>query len=171
MFALLQEGCGPDVNALAASTDKSAVYQSIVRKQEAAARRLVMYVRSRCQNFGDCADDADPLIAAVRAGYDDIVRDLLIAGADPYVHHCGTPLHAAVERGLASTVSVLLSSPKTDKNALNNDERSPLTMASYLGRGFRCPRTGRFGSVAALLDPCALRKKERGDSHAWSSMV
>ncbi|CAM9362488.1 unnamed protein product [Ectocarpus sp. 12 AP-2014] len=134
MSALLLAGCGPDVNAVAASTGRSALNQSIVGKQEATARRLVMFGAE--VNFEDRADKTGPLIAAVRAGYGDLVRDLLIAGADPNAHQGqdgGTPLHAAAEWGLASTVSVLLSSPKTYKNALNNDGRSLLTMASYLG--------------------------------------
>ncbi|CAM9354784.1 unnamed protein product, partial [Ectocarpus fasciculatus] len=88
-------------------------------------------------NFEDRADKAGPLIAAVKAGYDGLVRDLLIAGADPNArqNECGgTSLHAATERGLASTVSVLLSSPKTEKNARNNNGRPPLTTPSYFGR-------------------------------------
>lgn len=136
MCALLQAGCGPDVNVVAASTGRSALYQSIVGKNEAAARRPVLFGAD--VNFEHRADKAGPLIAAVKAGYDDLVRDLLIAGADPNTRQSdcfeGTPLHAAAERGLASTVSVLLSSPKTDKNALNNAGQSPLTMASYSGR-------------------------------------
>ncbi|CAM9185509.1 unnamed protein product [Ectocarpus sp. 4 AP-2014] len=108
----------------------------ILGKQEAAASRLIIMFGADV-NFEDRADKAGPLVAAVRAGCDDLVGDLLIAGADPNAHQYGwdggTPLHAAAERGLASTISVLLSSPKTDKNALNNDGRSPLTMASCLG--------------------------------------
>ncbi|CAN0437518.1 unnamed protein product, partial [Ectocarpus fasciculatus] len=42
MSALLQAGCGPDVNVVASSTGRSALYQSIVGKHAAAARKLIM---------------------------------------------------------------------------------------------------------------------------------
>ncbi|CAM9433861.1 unnamed protein product [Ectocarpus fasciculatus] len=134
MSALLQAGCGPDVNVVASSTGRSALYQSIVGKHAAAARKLIM--AGADVNFVDRADKAGPLCAAVVAGYDDVVGDLLLAGANPNVRQSdchGTPLHVAAEQGLANTVSVLLSSPSTNKDALDNEGYSPLMIASHRG--------------------------------------
>ncbi|CBJ32237.1 ankyrin repeat protein [Ectocarpus siliculosus] len=78
-----------------------------------------------------------PPPCAVKAGFDDLVHDLLLAGANPNVRQSdshGTPLHTAAKLGLANTVSVLLSSPSTDKNALDNNGCSPLMDASLHGR-------------------------------------
>ncbi|CAN0130687.1 unnamed protein product [Ectocarpus sp. 12 AP-2014] len=135
MSALLQGGCWSDVNVVASSTGRSALYQSIVGKHTAAARKLIM--AGADVNFVDRADKAGPLLAAVGVGCGDLVNDLLLAGANPNVRQGdrrGTPLHSAAKVGLAKTVSVLLSSPSTDKNALDNNGCSPLMAASLNGR-------------------------------------
>ncbi|CAM9297489.1 unnamed protein product [Ectocarpus sp. 12 AP-2014] len=80
-----------------------------------------------------------------------------MAGANPnvIVRHSfghGTPLHAAAKQGLANTVSVLLSSPSTDKNALDNQGFSPL-MASERGHAATVKVLLAAGADTDIRDP------------------
>eukprot|EP00752_Nemacystus_decipiens_P004952 g4505.t1 len=134
--ALLQAGCGPDVNNVSSSSRRSALYQSIVGKHEAAATRLIF--AGADVNYVDPTDRATPLYAAaVTARQAGLVRALLIAGACPNVR-CGdehnyTPLHGAAERGLDKVVSALLGTPRTDKDAVDTQGQSALMLASRAG--------------------------------------
>ncbi|CAB1108018.1 unnamed protein product [Ectocarpus sp. CCAP 1310/34] len=133
MSALLQAGCGPDANVLAPSTGRSVLYQSILSNQKAVARELIL--AGADVNIKDRAEKAGPLLAAVRAGCDDLVRELLMAGANPNArlgYDRGTTLHAAAGMNKAKIVSVLLSSPMTDKDALV-DGYTPLMVAAEQG--------------------------------------
>lgn len=135
--ALLQAGCGPDVNDASSSSRRSALYRAIVGKHAAAARRLLL--AGADVNYMDPTDKHTPLYAAaVVARQDGLVRDLLIAGARPNVrtgcYYHRTPLHGAAELGLEKIVAALLGSPSTDKDAF--DKRyghSPLMLASCRG--------------------------------------
>ena len=136
LSALLQAGCGPDVNSVSSSSRRSALYQAIVGKHEAAARRLI--IAGADVNYEDPTDRATPLYAAaVTAQKEGLVRDLLIAGARPNArarhHQRRTPLHGAAELGLEKIVSALLDTPSTEKDALDDRGLSPLMLASRHG--------------------------------------
>lgn len=133
--ALLQAGCGPDVNKVPSSSKRSALYQSIVGKHESVARCLI--IAGADVNYEDPTDRCTPLYAAaVTARQDGLVRDLLIAGACPNAragYRRRTPLHGAAELGLDRIVSVLLGTPSTDKDTLDDRGYSPLMLASRHG--------------------------------------
>lgn len=136
VYALLQAGCGPDVNNASSSSRRSALYQLIVGKHETAARRLI--IAGAHVNYEDPTDRRTPLYAAaVTAQQDGLVRDLLVAEACPNARTgClrRAPLHSAAELGLEKVVSALMGTPSTDKDALDDEGCTPLKISSYCGR-------------------------------------
>lgn len=132
---LLQAGCGPDVNSVSSSSRRSALYQSIVGKHETAARRLML--AGADVDYEDPTDRSTPLhAAAVVAQQDGLVRDLLIAGACPNAragYERRTPLQRAAGLGLEKIVSALLSTPSTDKDAIDISGNSALMLAYCSG--------------------------------------
>lgn len=137
---LTAAGAQPDVNVVSASSGLSALYLATSLGHENAARRLVM--AGADVNFRDPDGSCDVLDEAVARGCEELVDDLLVAGANPSGasptntsspgsgRH--TPLHVAAESGSTVMVSALLARG-ADKNALDISGGSPLIRAAEEG--------------------------------------
>ena len=130
--ALVAAGAGPDVNVVSASSGKSALYLATSLGHEDAARRLVM--AGARVSFYDANDKCYVIHQAARYRCEELVNDLLDAGADPNINvGFGTPLHFAAEIGSEEIVSTLLTRG-ADKDAPDAQGMSPLMMAAHTGQ-------------------------------------
>ncbi|CAN0292760.1 unnamed protein product, partial [Ectocarpus fasciculatus] len=88
-------------------------------------------------NFEDPVHKRPVLCQATWVGYEQLVTDMLLSGANPSCRdnseYGGSPLHIAASRGLDRIVSTLLLGG-ADKEALDCDGQTPLIWASYEGR-------------------------------------
>ncbi|CAN0293800.1 unnamed protein product, partial [Ectocarpus fasciculatus] len=114
---------------------RSALYKAILLGHEDVARRLV--VAGADVNFEDPVRKRPVLCGATRVGYEQLVTDMLLSGANPSCRdnsdYGGSPLHIAAAKGLDRIVSTLLLRG-ADKEALDCDGQTPLIWASYAGR-------------------------------------
>eukprot|EP00752_Nemacystus_decipiens_P007696 g6879.t1 len=100
---------------------------------EAAAAMGYRDVTQRLVKGG--AEIGDAFHRAVQGGHGDIVRDLLESGASitaKYTTTGHTPLHVAAGWGKTDLVQLLLLKG-ADKDALDNEEMTPLVLAGYQG--------------------------------------
>lgn len=124
--SLLLAGAQPDVNVVSAPTKRSALYVAAKCGYVDAARRLLL--AGADPNFKDPTDKGTVLHEAVDGGHEQLVRDLLAAGAYANARRCPwqegyTPLHLAASRGNLGILSALIAFG-ADKDAL--DIRSAL---------------------------------------------
>ena len=150
--AVLHRGSWSDVNVLATSSKRSALYTAVVGGHEAAARKLIL--AGADVDYVDPGDGYPPLVAAVCSGSGVMVTHLLMAGASPsdygekdppnYAHGASRrfPLLAtAAFAGYDEIVSALLEKTTADMNVFVDGD-TPLMLAS---------RQGPLDTVMALL--------------------
>ena len=153
---LLRAGAQPDVNVVSCSANWSALYTATVLGHEAVARRLV--VAGADVHFQDPVRMSRVLNEATRGGQEQLVADLLIAGANPSwpKDSDGAPLHVAAERGFNGIASALLLGG-ADKDALDHDRKTPLMLAS---------REGHVSVVKTLLSAGAYARFRSMGNHS-----
>ncbi len=109
----LKMGSRSDVNVLATSSKRSALYTAVVGGHEAAARKLIL--AGADANYVDPLDGYPALVPAVCSGSAILVNDLLLAGAhsgllcrDRESGEVFSPLQIAAAAGRDEVVSTLL---------------------------------------------------------------
>ena len=134
---VLKKGSRSEVNVLATSPGRSALYTAVKGGHEAAARKLIL--AGADVNYEDPDDECPPLVAAVRGGCGTVVTDLLLAGAsspdDWEDDDCHSLLQIAAESGHTEVVSALLGADM-DVNGSTTPEdgySTPLMLASSNG--------------------------------------
>ena len=145
MSSLLDAGAGPDVNVVSACpkiwgsagfSEVSALYLAAFNPHKDVARLLVKAgadVNFQAQGSG--SDGSSILSLAARGACEELVNDLLQAGADPNMDvqpECRA-LHWGVRCGSEGIVSALLAAG-ANKNALDCDLQSPLIVAACRDR-------------------------------------
>lgn len=135
--AVLQKGSRSDVNVLARSSKRSALYTAVVGGHEAAARKLIM--AGADVNYVDPVDGYPALVLAVRSGSATMVTDLLLAGASPCDCNDGdnypssvSLLQVAAAEGHQEIVSAMLSTT-ANINAADRYGNTALMLAARRG--------------------------------------
>ncbi len=123
------------VAALEVPTDEQIqAFYLAVWEGDASAVEVMLINNIRLVNI-DLDDNESPLFTAIHQGYDQIVKLLLAAGANPdKVNAWGqTPLHEAREKDFVQIMQLLLSGG-ADPNKGDSDGRTPLFNAALYGQ-------------------------------------
>ncbi|CAM9196446.1 unnamed protein product, partial [Ectocarpus sp. 8 AP-2014] len=91
---LLEAGAQPDVQVVSCWSKRSALYTAVMFGHEDVARRLV--TAGADVNFKEPGRKRTVLAEATRAGYEQLVGDMLLSGANPNcTDRYEPPLHIA----------------------------------------------------------------------------
>ena len=159
MSGLLDAGAGPDVNVVSAwssySSKASPLYVAASHGHEDVARLLV-----KAGADVNCPGGTSILSRAVEHECEELVNDLLRAGADPNWDEYAEPdyiaLHLAVANGSERIVSALLAAGAR-KNTLDTDDETPLIAAAIRGKASMCEVLLQAGVDAEFRDVVGLR--------------